>query len=579
MTTFLAAAAWAQEATASKEPVVSVAGTEDFEVRWYTPREHLADFPDSHGHVADYGEQVNRLTLLGSSKWGTLFAQIDEVTLFGDRYFLNDVSMCESQLVRPTTGDLACHTRYVNLEKVAWTQQFGGGNVTLGDAYASFGRGMAVDLDRNVDIDLDTSVRGVKAVFRPGAWDVTVFAGVLNRQQVAQDNPNALKNLAALPPGSERPAGPGISPDRMHGVAGLRLDRYGIGHVNAGAHVVVWDFVEAPGLEGLGELGSPDVIVPGASIEAIDVAGADLFVEADAFVYPTAAAWGGADPRTGHALYGTATLYPGRTVWLFEGKWYRDADYLNHPTGSELYRVAAPPTLAYERVITEDSSAEVASMNTLGGRVRVDLIPSGPALPDVTRSTPYLAVAVLRDLDTGGLHFNAVPETIVHPVIGMEVLSGHRVFAFNAGARADLRDDLQANGMDRQLHLDFDVKNPILGEWFTAISASGEAFAWGNNGALQQQDYVEIESSITAQRGSELALVWYTDYSSNPLVSSVGNLADRVYGAFEVQVKPTDAWTVKAFFGSYKAGIRCSGGQCRQLPGFEGARVAVTGSF
>ena len=159
-------------------------------------------------------------------------------------------------------------------------------------------------------------------------------------------------------------------------------------------------------------------------------------------------------------------------------------------------------------------------------------------------------VSVVRDSDTAGLHFNEVPETIVHPVVGLEVLAGHRVFTFNAGARADVRDDVVANGIDRQLHADFDFKHPIQGEWFTAISASGEAFGWGNNGALSQRDYVEIESSITAQRGSDLTLVWYMDYSSNPLVVSVGNLAERVYGAVEVQVKPADAWTIKAFYGS-----------------------------
>ena len=62
-------------------------------------------------------------------------------------------------------------------------------------------------------------------------------------------------------------------------------------------------------------------------------------------------------------------------------------------------------------------------------------------------------------------------------------------------------------------------------------------------------------------------------------MDSTGNLSDAVYGAAELQVKPMSALTIKAFYGSYKAGIRCSGGQCRLLPGFNGARLSLVGSF
>jgi hypothetical protein len=63
------------------------------------------------------------------------------------------------------------------------------------------------------------------------------------------------------------------------------------------------------------------------------------------------------------------------------------------------------------------------------------------------------------------------------------------------------------------------------------------------------------------------------------LIQSEGNLDDNLYGAFEVQHQPSSNVTLKAFYGAYKAGIRCSGGQCRSLPGFEGARVSVNGVF
>ena len=101
---------------------------------------------------------------------------------------------------------------------------------------------------------------------------------------------------------------------------------------------------------------------------------------------------------------------------------------------------------------------------------------------------------------------------------------------------------------------------------------------WGRN-QFQQNDYIEIESSFGIQRGSLLTVTWFTDVTTDPLVNSTGNLAESVYGALEVQVKPASALTIKAFYGAYKAGIRCSGGQCRLLPGFDGGRVSLVGSF
>lgn len=74
-------------------------------------------------------------------------------------------------------------------------------------------------------------------------------------------------------------------------------------------------------------------------------------------------------------------------------------------------------------------------------------------------------------------------------------------------------------------------------------------------------------------------MILYADYSDNPLVSSTGNVDEDVYGAVEVQWMPNSATTLKAFYGAYRAGIRCAGGQCRSLPGFDGGRLALSTNF
>jgi hypothetical protein len=79
--------------------------------------------------------------------------------------------------------------------------------------------------------------------------------------------------------------------------------------------------------------------------------------------------------------------------------------------------------------------------------------------------------------------------------------------------------------------------------------------------------------------GDEWIFVFYQDWTDNPLIQSEGNIGDNLYGALEVQHKPSTNVTLKAFYGAYKAGIRCSGGQCKSLPGFEGGRVSMNGVF
>ncbi len=394
-------------------------------------------------------------------------------------------------------------------------------------------------------------------MLRPGAWDITAVAGQVNRQQVFQDNPNI-----------------GISGDLRHTVAGLRLERFGLGPANLGAHGVVYNFVDEPGLDaGFAELATPvDAVVGGATAELLGVGGIDWFVEGDLFHYgeDQPSPLGPEAPDLGHALYLSSAFYPGPLVFLVEAKRYYQAERINAVLTPELYEVAIAPTLEYERVITEDSSAAINSNDVWAGRIQVDW----SAIPG--ELAPSLALAVFRDLETGGLHFNELPETIVHPMATVEWIKGDLGLLANAGHRWDFRDG--DGGADAQLHADASFNFPIGHEVIGYMSLQGEWFRWGVN-ELQQSDYFETETGWTLSYGSKASVTWYMDYTTNPLVSTTGNLSEPLYGALELQVKPTASLTAKAFYGAQKAGIRCSGGQCRLLPGFEGARVSLVGTF
>lgn len=532
-----------------KKPEVRYTLNEDFEMRYWRRPERVPGFEDRH--VLDYVEQVNRLNGMVGVGPLSLGVQIDQVALFGNRYYLDDVLKVERELFAEDVPNVLPGESYANPEKLWLRYESPLATVVLGDFYAAFGRGIALNVNRNTNIDIDTSIQGVKAVIRPGAWDLTVLAGQLNRQQVYQDNPN----LA-------------ISRDRRHAVAGVRLERYGLGPANLGAHAVVYDYVDEPGWKGgFDQLGTtPDVVIGGATAELVGLGGIDWYVETDLFGFPTDVAFGGEDPALGHAVYGSATAYLGPTVLQIEGKRYHQAERPNTPLATELYEIVVGPTLEYERWITEDSSLAVNSQDVTGGRARLDwTIESG--------LTPYVSMAVFRDT-AGAL----IPETIYHPLIGIELLKGDWALIANAGFRYDDRDGGSENGSDRHAQGDLIAKIPLGGRFALDVAIGAERFMWGPS-PLPKQDYTEVESSLSVSWGSLVTLTWFSDFSNDPLVPSTGNLTESLYGAGEIQVKPLPALTIKAFYGAYKAGIRCSGGQCRQLPGFDGGRISLVAAF
>ena len=330
---------------------------------------------------------------------------------------------------------------------------------------------------------------------------------------------------------------------------------------------------------------TPSVVVAGASA-GTQLFGGDVDVYAEgARLVPLAGAELDDPLESGWALYSSVAAFAGPFVFLAEAKHYTEMEDVNRLALSDGYELLTPPTLEYERVITEDSSAAVNSSDVSGVRLRTDWI----AVPGQT--TPYLSVAVFRDraLDDG-LHFNVSPETILHPVMGIEQfglgeLSALHIFA-NAGLRIDERDALEDDptdqGADVQAHFDVSI-GPWPNERGLELAVGFERFMWGTN-AFQQSDYTEVEASLSWHLAESLVLVAYVDYSDNPLVKggafgSPGNLGTNVYGAGEVQYKIASRTQVKAFYGAYKSGIRCAGGQCKQLPAFEGARASLVFSL
>jgi hypothetical protein len=446
---------------------------------------------------------------------------------------------------------------YLTPEKLYFSAFAGPATITVGDSYVNFGRGLALNLVRNAQIDIDSSVRGAQVVVSPGMWDLQIVSGVVNQVQVQMVNPN--RDLRA---------------NRNHLVNGARVTRYGLGPLTVSAHGVAYSFAETlddpnwqGGVKRYGEIGAPDAIVGGAGVEGY-TGPVDWYVEGNWFQYREDQLLPhGQEPA--YAVYGSMSFYPGPLSVLVEGKRYRNTERMNVHTAPERYEIVSGPTLEYERVITEDSSSAVNSNDIYGGLMRVDWA----AVPG--RVTPYASVLVQRDNDLEN-HFNRSPETIVHPMLGLDLQGDVVNLWTNLGYRRDIRD---SHGADQLFHADAALGVPLPGQWHADATWDIWHYKWGEN-QNQQHDFTTSTLAVAAHWHPQgLAFIVYNDFTNDPLIDSKGNIADSVYLAGEVQWNATERTQVKAFYGAYRAGIRCAGGQCRMMPGFDGGRVTVLHTF
>ncbi|MEZ4237412.1 MAG: hypothetical protein R3F59_14940 [Myxococcota bacterium] len=556
------------DADAADKPHVSTTFTNDFELRLQnfdpTPLVQIGGPPPK------FVEQLDRLTARASSGRWAANVQVDEVAFVGLPYEVDGqvvhtppplILNCGlDQCVQAPFGE---HF-YANPEKFSVTYDTPDLDVAVGDFYAAFGYGAALNLNRNVDIDVDTSIQGARVVASPGPWEVTALAGMLNRQQVFADNPNIGM----------------LQGDKRHLVGAFRVQRHELGPAAIGLHGVAYDFVDAYGLSGAFDeaFSRTDALVGGGTVELFGVGGVDWQLEGDVLGFPTdeeghSDLFGGRAPEFGHALYASASFAVGPTIWTVDAKKYRNVNRINGPLAAEQYQAVVPPTLEYERAINFNTAAALTSNDIAGARARVDF-----ALGAVT---PYVSVAVFRDADTDNATQHApAPETIGTVVGGVEALLDDFTVLLNALGRLEQRDD--DFGQDRQVYGDVDLKFPLgIGEAHGDLVVSGQRFLGGPEvgGFASDLDWTEASTSLTLAPTPEAGITGYLDYTTNPFALAGGNLGPYNFGALELYVKPSSAWTVKAFYGGYAAGIRCSGGQCRNVPAFTGSRLAVTGTF
>jgi hypothetical protein len=124
--------------------------------------------------------------------WNTLAEQCNNV---GSTIPSGSGSLpCKTELPKIARDDL---TRYQNSIYPAklwatYTNKAVGLEITVGDAYVQFARGMVLSMRKLDDLGIDSTIRGIKATETKGPFSVTVVAGMANLSRVDEASGQSL---------------------------------------------------------------------------------------------------------------------------------------------------------------------------------------------------------------------------------------------------------------------------------------------------------------------------------------------------------------------------------------------------
>lgn len=412
--------------------------------------------------------------------------------------------------------------------------------VTAGDSYISFGRGLSLSLRKVDELGVDTTLRGLKVSGRAGDLSGTVALGYANINNVDEAS--------------------GKSEDDPYDLLGGVLAELAVVEgINAGAYGTFVAFHDALGLVPL-EPYTERFVQLGLLVDAPELTpNLGLYLEGMSQLrYGEDGAAG--DP--GLAAYAAATLYLGPATLLLEGKVYGElAPIQPNLDAPELASIAYnnPPTV--ERVL---QSLENPQRDIAGGRARFDWSSSPEVLAYVSYGAFRDAQGYADPDDPGTTR----PGIIHDPYAGLEARwDDARSWAIvAAGWRGVL---LDGAAVREDIHVEADVSQ-ALGQ---RVSATVH---------LLHEEKSKVASQILDERHREGTLLLGLrlnpygaiaggyDYTTDPTQPK----RDYFFGTLQWDV--TSSSSVRLFAGSSRGGLKCVSGVCRTFPPFEGAKLTVT---
>ena len=569
-----------------------------------------------------WGEWINRLN--AAARWGkwTAGLRLDSAVYWRRPVDNPDFA---TLLVKGTNGQdalkLDAESRYLNAiypAKLWLTYASPGIEVTAGDAYVQFGRGLTLSMRKIDELGIDTTLRGAK---------VEIAEGPLRPdrgRRVRQPDTHRRRHGAIALPHDRHAAGPPVrlGPHRGRGDPGgarsardagdprRALSRCAPYHYDANGNIVTDPFHDPAGvafgscdptdtsqwLSSLPkvppQLRANDITMAGQSLEIPTLGGhGKLYLEAavQQRAYDTTPK---ANPNPeygldGNALYGSLSLDAGPVTSTLEVKSNRN-----------FYPVAAGVDLnsAVEFNVVTYSFAPPAETPTIldtefgyfnacvdGGRLRTNVNTSdnllfyGQGIFAYTKSEQASSGCDARGHTIAPSNEPAatLQDTVWDGLAGAEWYFNNKfshVFA-STGVREDT---LSAGGAYYQeMHLEYSIVKYLGG----AFSIEAQGFHRLRKEKYQNPDVNNVEQ-WWHEGENYLALkiapswVFAQGFEYTTLVDQ-----PTYYFNGSVLYKFASGSNVRAFVGQQRGAFRCASGVCRYFPPFEGARVELTLRF
>lgn len=483
--------------------------------------------------------------------------------------------------------------------------------VTVGDFYVQFGRGLVLSLRKLDELAVDTTLRGAKAEARGKSGDArftaTLVAGHANPVRVDEASGRRLVAprdwyFAGMPAGDgSNVAGAAVGDTfRPDGILGARVEG-GTSDVMVGAQaslvargslddvVAYRDDLAGVTFPGalLGrankfvETGSVSVSapkLPGEGSAYVEVAGQKL----DRAREPFGGAPDATRDVTGHAVYASFSIGGDPVSLLVEARharrfWPLLAN-VDLRRAAEFAAVAysAPPTTG---PITQDTELGFFATCTTGGRARVDarLGEHVSAYASVGRYATWGERFGLCGADGEGLAA-ADRNDVLDPYAGLRVAydaSRSHLHAWG-GARFDDA-AVPFKGADGRTTTTYYREGYVRYDWLHTLSPT---WAVQEQGFHRWRALNDTDAEPWLEGENYLALQW-----SAKVIASLGYEYSSRGGAWQnfvnvgglVRLGP--ATSLRVFVGQQRGALRCVSGVCRQFPPFEGAKTELVVRF
>jgi hypothetical protein len=495
--------------------------------------------------------------------------------------------------------------------------------ITAGDSYAQFGRGLTLSMRKVDELGIDTTVRGAKVQLSKDPFAFTAVAGFANPSRVDEATGRALFVTSGLIQNGTTvdPRAPAFGSDRLVGIdlqAGrglpvtlsshlVRFSRCAPYHYESSGAIDT-SLSSDPGtvmfgtcntadtdqwIQSLNQvprgLQAHDITMAGQSLEVPTLGGhGKLYIEAAVqqrqgdLVTPVS------DPGgpNGNALYAALSFDTGPASTTLEVKSNRNFYTVAASVGQQAPEFAIvaytflPPAESFNMLDAEGAGDFNACVE--GGRLREDLsvgkdlmlYAQGVFAYSLTEQPAGQCDAYGHTITTGPA--KSVQDVVFDGLAGVEQYFDSKlshVFA-SVGARDDTRED--GVFQYREQHVEYSVAKYLGGPWSLEVQGrhrhrkeqgynidpTNYSVGWWYEG----ENYVALRMAPrwVFSQGFE-----YTTLIGQP----------RLYFNGTVLYKFTSSSNVRLFVGEQRGAFRCASGICRFFPAFEGARAELTLRF